>query len=214
MACKAKHLDYNEIIVSKKELLYQLSESNSWDNLLQLLVYGRKHPDFEKLITLTSLKCEFLGSLVYSDGSAVRRKLPLKIYLHELFEAGYEDTEELIDHIKSMQQIKQDYFDISSETAYRLYRKFLFVVYTCVPCIADETEIWWAGTYRHFIEYAIDHDSFSYPQTESDSLRSIVEYVTPELLERKDKRCYVLDYMPDDLRINVTEKEGLTGLRN
>ena len=89
MACKAKHLDYNEIIVSKKELLYQLSESNSWDNLLQLLVYGRKHPDFEKLITLTSLKCEFLGSLVYSDNSAIRRKLPLKLYLHELFESFY-----------------------------------------------------------------------------------------------------------------------------
>lgn len=64
-----KHMHYNEIVVSKEELIYQLGDSNCWDNLLQLLIYGREHPNFEQLIILTALKCEFLGSLVYSDGS-------------------------------------------------------------------------------------------------------------------------------------------------
>ena len=95
-----------------------------------------------------------------------------------------------------------------------MYKKFLFVVYTCVPCIADATEIWWAGTYRHFIEYAVDHDSFVYPSAKVEKPFRTADYGTPELSDREDKRDYLLEYMPKDLRTNFVFGEKISGFRN
>ena len=209
-----KHEHYNEIVVSRDELIYQLSDSSCWDNLLQLLMYGKEHLDFERLITLTALKCEFLGSLMYSDGLDNHVKPPIETYLHELFESEYADVDELTERVRDIQRNNLIRFNLSPDDANLLYRKLLFVIYTCVPCIADATEIWWAGTYRHFIEYAIDYDSFSYPRTESDKLYGIVDYNTPELSKWDDKRGYVLEHIPESLRSIIIEKDEISGFRD
>lgn len=209
-----KHMHYNEIVVSKEELIYQLGDSNCWDNLLQLLIYGREHQSFEQLITLTALKCEFLGSLVYSDGSDTHRKPLIEIYPHELFEIGYADADELTEYVRDIKINSLSQPDISLDDAGLLYRKLLFVIYTCVPCIADETEVWWACTYRYFIEYAIENDSFNYPQTNGFKMYGIVDYNTPELSKRADKRNYVLEHIPDSLRSIIIYKDEISGFRN
>lgn len=182
-----------EIVVSKKELLIQLAECSIHDNLLKLLIYGKENKDYEQLLLLTSLKFEFLGSLVYPVNKAKTTKPPLKTYIRELFQGSYESPDEVKDSIRKITGSES-----SNEFARLVFRKLMFVIYTCVPCMADTDELWWMHTYRCFLEYAIEHDEFAYPTTKD--VKTLWDAMPKDIPHLGCNRHYVLDHVPTELR--------------
>lgn len=89
-------------------------------------------------------------------------KPPVKIYIKELFEGSYETKDEVKEHIGRLTQCP-----VSDEFAHAVFRKLLFVIYSCCSLMAEQGEVWWATTYRNFIEYAVEHDDFDLPECQN-----------------------------------------------
>lgn len=195
-----------EIVVSKKELMIQLEECSQQDHLLRLLVFGKEQPDYERLLLLVSLKFEFLGCLVHPVSKTKTEKPPLKAYISRLFEGFYETPAEVKAHIEQLTGSS-----ISEDDAQKVFRKRLFVVYTCCPCMADSCEIWWSETYRCFLEYAVEQDTFHYPACEAAN--SIWNAMPKGLPRYGNKRSFVLNHVPPDLRMRVINEDSSYTIR-
>lgn len=151
------HKHNNQIVVPKNELLIQLRESDTHDNLMKLLIFGRQLHDFETRLVRASLKFEFIGSLTYPDDIFRCYKPHPKVYMKELFQGSYETISEVKERIEALTGEP-----VSDEFAKRIFRKLVFVINTCCPIMADTFEIWEEHTYRCFIEYAIDNNDFDF----------------------------------------------------
>ena len=191
-----------EIVVSKKELMIQLAECSIHDNLLKLLIFGKENEDYEQLLLLTSLKFEFLGSLVYPVNKAKTTKPPLKTYIRKLFQGSYESPDEVNDSIRKITGSEG-----SNEFARLIFRKLMFAIYTCVPCMADTDELWWVHTYRCFLEYAIEHDEFAYPTAKE--VKNLWEAMPKDIPRLGCMRHYVLDRVPQELREKEIEHRDI-----
>ena len=189
-----------EIVVSKKEMMIQLDECSQQDHLLRLLVYGKEQPDYERLLLLVSLKFGFLGSLVHPVSKTKTEKPPLRTYISRLFEGFYETPAEVKAHIEQLTGSS-----ISEDDAQKVFRKLLFVIYTCCPCMADSCEIWWSDTYRCFLEYAVEQDTFPYPAC--GAANSIWDAMPKSLPRYGNKRNFVLDHSPAELRMRVIQDQ-------
>ena len=177
-----------EIVVSKTELLIQLQECAVQTNLLNLLIYGRVLPDYEARLMRAALKFEFLGSLVFPINEKNTKKTHSKVYVRELFQNHYETLSEVKGAIRKIIGTS-----VSDDFAKKIFRKLVFVINTCCPLMAETCEIWWEGTYRLFIEYAIEHDDFSF--ADEDNIWKIYPKNMPQ---NGCIRSFILKDMPDD----------------
>lgn len=187
-----------EIVVSENELLIQLHECDNQTNLLYLLVYGKSLPDYETRLMRAALKFEFLGSLVFPLDKNSTDKPPVKVYVQELFEGRYESLDEVKDEI---QRIMDN--PVSDELAKKVFRKLAFVINTCCPLMAETCEIWWEVTYQLFIEYAIEHDDFDFPDEDN-----IWKTFPKDIPKRGSKRSFLLEKMPDDFAKKVADSDS------
>lgn len=183
-----------EIVVSENELLIQLQQSNIHDNLLCLLIYGKSLPDFETRLMRAALKFEFLGSLVFPIDETNTDKPPANVYVRELFQARYESLNEVKERIKNIIDAP-----VCEELAQKVFRKLIFVINTCCLLMAETCEIWWEETYRSFIEYAIEHDAYEFPNKDN-----IWKAFPKDIPHRDCIRSFLLAKMPDDFVENVT----------
>lgn len=187
-----------EIVVSENELLIQIQEYDNQTNLLHLLVYGKDLPDYEARLMRAALKFEFLGSLVFPVDEKNTDKPLAKVYVRELFQGFYESFDEVKDEIQKMMNVP-----ITDEFAKKIFRKLVFVINTCCPMMAETFEIWWKGTYRMFIEYAIEHNNFDFAD-EDNIWKSY-----PKDIPQKDHiRSFLLKGMPDDFVEKVIYKDS------
>lgn len=186
------HHHYFEIVVSENELLIQLAHSNIHTNLLHLLMFGKELPDYELRLMRATLKFEFLGSLVFPVDSESTGKPPLKVYIRNLFESFYETADEIKEHIERIVGNS-----VTDEFARKIFRKLCFIIYTCCPLMADASEIWWEPTYRVFLEFAIENDTFPFPAADS------IWDAYPKDLPKDESLCsFLLAKLPP----NFTEK--------
>ena len=63
-----RHSDIHQIIISRKELLYQLDFFDDQSNLLLLLASGQNLPDYSQRLMCAALKFELIGSMVFPKG--------------------------------------------------------------------------------------------------------------------------------------------------
>ena len=187
-----------EIVVSENELLIQLQECDIHTNLLKLLIYGKSLPDYETRLMRAALKFEFLGSLVFPINEKDIEKPPAKIYVYELFQGHYESMDEVKDEIQRIMGTS-----VSDEFAKKIFRKLVFVINTCCPMMAETFEIWWENTYRLFIEYAIEHDDFSFAEEDN-----IWKTYPKDIPENGCIRSFILKSLPDDFADKVTHGDS------
>lgn len=187
-----------EIVVPENELLVQLQECSPQDNLMKLLIYGKSLPDYETRLMRVALKFEFLGSLVFPINEKDTDKPPTKIYVRELFQGSYESLDEVKDEIQRIMNTS-----VSHEFAKRIFRKLIFVITTCCPMMAETFEIWWEGTYRMFIEYAIEHEDFEFADVDN-----IWKACNKEIPKKCCIRSFLLNSMPDDFVKKVIHSDS------
>lgn len=200
-----KHVD--EIVVTKNELLIQLGIADDWDDsLIALLAYGKKLPNYETSLLLVSLKMEFLGSFVYSVDRKRATKPPVKTYVHKLFEGSYETPDEVRDHLRIIG------INPTDENVQCVFRKLLFVVGTCCPCMADSVELWRNDTYRCFVEYAIEQNDFSF--FSPCAAQNIVNAIPRDLPVFGSKRSHIMKLVPDDLDQQIYHSTWKINLRH
>lgn len=201
------HRHCEETVVSKKEFCIQLSNFEHQDNLMGLLLYGKDHPNYDVLLTLVSMKFEYLGSLVFPVSRKKTAKTSAKTYVYKLFKGFYETPDEVgvcLGHANrdlDGQLIVSGEHPPSAETVNRIFQKLLFVVGTCCPCMADSAEFWRWDTYRCFLEYAIEHDDFSFfaPCT----AQNIMQAIPTGLPVYTNKRSFILGLVPSELREKI-----------
>ena len=148
-----RHSDVNQIVVSKKELMYQLDFFNNQSNLILLLALGQKLPDYSQRLLCAALKYELIGSMFFPKRLSETGKPELKTYVKLLFESHYETPDEVACVLRDDLKLS-----LSDDEINRVYQKLLFIIASCCPCLADTEEPWWAGTYRPLIEYAVKND--------------------------------------------------------
>lgn len=188
----AYHHHTIEIVVSKYELLHQLRFTYFQDELLKLLIFGENLPNYEFHLYSVSTKFETLGCLVYPLHRDEIEKPPLKLYIQELFQGNHERYEEVKCEIERLVEHR-----VSDKFARKVFNKLLFVIYTCCPCMADATEIWWVNTYYHFIKYATQNEEFTFPTRKN--INSIYDCLSKEIKNAPIKRTYILQHMPKEL---------------
>lgn len=59
------HRQYNQIIVSREELYFQLEKADLNENLVACLAFGHDHPQYDYWLLMASIKFWFIGSLSY-----------------------------------------------------------------------------------------------------------------------------------------------------
>ena len=187
-----------EIVVSESELLLQLQTCDTHNNLLSLLVYGKMLPDYELRLMRAALKFEFLGSFVFPVNEQDTEKPSAKVYVKELFQCSYET----VDEVKLQIERLKDH-PVSDEFAKKIFRKMVFVINTCCPLMADTFEIWWENTYRCFIEYAIEHDDFDFPNEDN-----IWKLYPKDIPKQGSIRSFILNKMPADFAKKVINSDS------
>lgn len=192
------HHHWQDIIVTRKELLIQLRDADCHDNLLTLLIYGRSLPDYEVRLTRAAIKFEFLGSLQFPVGDSGTSKFKSSVYVKELFQGRYETIDEVKERIYWITKR-----EVSDEFAKRIFRKLVFVINTCCPLMAEVSEVWWGGTYRELIEYAIGNDSFPFP--EGDNIIKLF----PRNVPRYQTRTHILSQLPENLAHRIVYGESI-----
>ena len=115
----------------------------------------------------------------------------MKFYIRELFQGYYETVDEVKEHVERLTGTTVD-----NEYARSVFRKLIFVIYTCCPLMADSSEVWWEDTYQPIIEYAAESDGFNFPDCSNiwdafpDRWRNYEMWQT---------RKIVLDTLPEDV---------------
>ena len=189
------HHHTEEIVVSRRELEYQLSYHavHNWETLLRLLTYGKACPDYETAILLVSLKFYHFGRLVYPVSETDAEKLMHQEYAYYLFQTSYETLDEVKEHIGRFHKEP-----VSDEMAKRVFKKLLFVINTCCPLMADCAERWRYHTYYSFVEYAIEHDDLGIPECDN-----MWDAYPKHSIPRVSVRSHLLKNMPENFARKV-----------
>ena len=118
-----RHSDVNQIVVSKKELMYQLDFFNNQSNLILLLALGQKLPDYSQRLLCAALKYELIGSMFFPKGLRETGKPELKTYVKLLFESHYETPDEVACVLRDDLKLS-----LSDDEINRVYQKLLFII--------------------------------------------------------------------------------------
>lgn len=153
------HMGFNSILLpSLEELLYQLDRFGYQKNLLQLLYYGKEHPDYKEILLQVSMKYAHLGSMSYYMPGRGCRKPPLDVYVYILVEGYHETVDEIKDHISC--DLRKG---IGDEEAQAVFNKFIYVMKLMLPFMACPREFYWAHYYRRIIEFVVEMDDSDIP---------------------------------------------------
>ena len=152
------HHHFGELVVTKNELIYQLSQHDRHNDLIKLLIFGKELHDYDICLMKASIKYGFLSSLVYRGSRTSNNKPPIKHYVRYVFEGGYENYDEVKENAEALYGK-----ELSDEDAKRIFRKYLFAMIWLCQLMAFENEIMWSCYHKIVIEYAIEHDDFNIP---------------------------------------------------
>lgn len=155
----SEHVGLSSILLpSLEELLYQLDRYSRHKKLLQLLYYGKGHPNYNEVLLQVSMKYAHIGSMSYYMPGRGCRKPPLDVYAHILVESFSETVGEVKGHLA---------FDLNKENseieAQVVFNKFIYVMKLMLPLMACCREAYWAHYYRLIIEYVVEMDASEVP---------------------------------------------------
>ncbi len=152
MRRKNLHDELYQIIVSKKELYYQLDRFCLHDNLIKLFSVTVDSEEYRRLLTLVSVKLELIGSFNYvskKDGEKELRK-PLENTYKRLFDGYCESLDECKMRIGSDDNI----------VAEKIFNKYKAVKYYCVKMLATTIEQNYAAEFAGILDYVAKNNVF------------------------------------------------------
>ena len=179
---KSSHNDYHEtncqIVVSLKELRFQLREMMFQDNLFCCITMGREHPDYKKWLYLVCQKFEFISGMIYVKDC--KTSLTARLKEDEYRKALFENYCDSIDETKlRMQFVYKKYEhtqkDLTDDEAKRAFKTYNSIKDLCCHMIASPPTdfTFHIDEFAYYIDYiiglgddmpSIEFDELGYPK--------------------------------------------------
>lgn len=179
MRKKNLHDELYQIILSKKELYYQLDRFCLHDNLIKLFSVTVDSEEYRRLLTIVSVKLELIGSFNYvskARGEKELRKPPENTY-KSLFDGYCESIDECKYRIQSDDEV----------LAEKIFNKYKAIKYYCVKMLATTSEQNYAAEFAGILDYVAKNDVFS--ETEFNNITGCPEILRKQI-EQFDWRKY------------------------
>lgn len=183
------HRHYNQIIVSREELYFQLEKADLNENLIACLAFGHDHPQYDYWLLMASINFWFIGSLSYPrrrkhQGQEYHKGKKLKYGARRSKKMPFNGTGtfEYSAAKPSREYYKKVIFDSFLENEdeantwlehlYSIYREKpnikadqLFLKYTavrngCIRMLASTREFYFAEEYKNIIDYIANNKVF------------------------------------------------------
>lgn len=154
------HKELYQIIVSKKELYWQLDNFFIQDNLLYFFTLDKNSHEYTRLLNLLGVKFELIGSFNYiskTNGKKHLTKPPIKTYYRKIFD----------DYCESSLEISLGVPPCSNEYKAVLFTKYRAVRYYITPMLATTSEQNYTAMYMEILDYVAKNDY--YPQSSFDN---------------------------------------------
>ena len=155
---KDLHCECYDVLLTKKELKYQLW-NNWWQNNLLKLLSDKDISNEEKqrLLIMLGIKLEQISGFFY-DNKGQKKKFLAKEYEYILFDAFIDSIEECMDRLNTT--------DI--DFANTVYQKYVAIKNCLVPLLSTIEEQYYASEFIHIINAVITKESFSQSEFEKN----------------------------------------------
>ncbi len=167
------HNEMHQIIVSKKELYWQLNNFEVQDHLFDLFTADKNSHKYARLLNLLGVKFELIGAFNYVSkvgGEKHLVKPPISTYYRYIFD----------NYCESADEIRLKIYTYSNEYREMLFKKYRAVRYYITPMLMATSEQNYTPTFMGILDYVAKNDDF--PKT---SFSSTTGY--PEVLRDKVK---------------------------
>ena len=166
------HTEMHQIIVSKKELYWQLNNFDIQDHLFDLFTTDKNSHKYARLLNLLGVKFELIGAFNYVSkvgGEKHLAKPPINTYYRYIFDNYCESAEEV--------RTKYTY---SPEYREMLFKKYRAVRYYITPMLATTKEQNYTAMFMGILDYVAKNDDF--PESTFDGA-----FCYPDVLRDKVK---------------------------
>ena len=167
------HKDMYQIIVSKKELYYQLNNFDIQDNLFNFFTADKNSHEYVRLLNLLGVKFELIGAFNYISKVGGERhivKPPIGTYYRYIFD----------NYCESADEVASKLYTYSDEYREMLFQKYRAVRYYITPMLATTSEQNYTAIFMGILDYVAKNDDF--PETSFNQVTGF-----PEALRGKVK---------------------------
>lgn len=144
------HRHFHQIVVSRRELIYQLKSCWNQEDILRLLIYGRELPEYDMYLQKVSCRFEVIGSMVYPVAGFKTSKPGSKEYSRYLFDLYCDSGEEMSLRMEEIAGIKATGDEVALTC-----RRYRLIASECSRLLSQRNEIAWASEYAAVIDYAL-----------------------------------------------------------
>ena len=174
------HTEMHQIIVSKKELYWQLRNFDIQENLFKLFIVDKNSHKYAKLLNLLGVKFELIGAFNYISKVGGERHLvkpPIGTYYRYIFDNYCEHVDEVRTEAYPYKEGKDNF---SKEEKEKLFKKYRAVRYYTTPMLATMSEQNYTAIFMGILDYVAKNDDF--PETSFNQVTGF-----PEVLRGKVK---------------------------
>lgn len=167
------HNEMHQIIVSKKELYWQLRNFDIQDNLFNFFTADKNSHKYARLLNLLGVKFELIGAFNYISKVGGERHLvkpPIGTYYRYIFD----------NYCESADEVGQKIYAYSPEYREMLFKKYRAVRYYTAPMLVATSEQNYTAIFMGILDYVAQNDNF--PETTFSSTTGF-----PEALRDKVK---------------------------
>ena len=167
------HNEMHQIIVSKKELYWQLRNFDIQDNLFDFFTTDTNNPEYTRLLNLLGVKLELVGAFNYISKVGGERHLvkpPISTYYRYIFD----------NYCESADEVGLKIYAYSPEYREMLFKKYRAVRYYITPMLVATSEQNYTAIFMGILDYVAKNDDF--PETSFSSITGF-----PEVLREKVK---------------------------
>lgn len=167
------HNEMHQIIVSKKELYWQLDNFDIQDHLFELFTSNINSEKYTRLLNLLGVKFELIGAFNYISkvgGEKHLAKPPISTYYRYIFD----------NYCESVEEVRTKIYTYSPEYREMLFKKYRAVRYYITPMLATTKEQNYTAMFMGVLDYVAKNDNF--PKTSFDGA-----FCYPDVLRDKVK---------------------------
>ena len=167
------HDEMHQIIVSKKELYWQLNNFDIQDHLFELFMTDKNSHKYARLLNLLGVKFELIGAFNYVSkvgGEKHLAKPPISTYYRYIFD----------DYCESVEEVRLKTRTCSKEQREMLFNKYRAIRYYITPMLATTSEQNYTAMFMGILDYVAKNDDF--PKTKFDG-----DFCYPDILRDKVK---------------------------
>ena len=160
---KDLHCECYDVLLTKKELKYQLWNNWCQNNLLRLIsVKDISYEEKQRLLLMLGIKFEQISGFFYA-AKGQKKKLLEKDYQDILFTAFIDSVEECADRLNTTDM----------DFANTVYQKYVAIKNCLVPLLSTVDEQYYASEFIYIINAVITKESFSQSEFEKNFPRAL-----------------------------------------